>query len=88
MYDHEIFPDVKYHWEARNLKKVLTYLIWSLNHGSAKSINAQIACCLKMQLLDKIPSQNFAGLSILTSEIKSENFRSLSERLAILQNNL
>ena len=32
-------------------------------------------------------SQNFAGISILTSEINPENLRSISQRLAFLQNN-
>ena len=35
-----------------------------------------------------ITSRNFAGLSLLMSEINPENFRSISQRLAILQNNL
>ena len=36
-----------------------------------------------MQFLDMLTSRNFAGISILTSEIDPENFR-----LAILLNNL
>ena len=35
-----------------------------------------------------LASRNFAGLSILTSEITPENFRLIYLRLAILQNNL
>ena len=33
-----------------------------------------------------LPSRNFAGLSLLPSKINPENFRSISERLVILQN--
>ena len=49
------------------------------SHGiSLRLGNAQIACFLEMQLLGMLASQNFAGLSILTSEINPENFRSIS----------
>ena len=41
-----------------------------------------------MQLLAMATSRNFAGLSLLTSEMNPENFISISQRLAILQNNL
>ena len=43
---------------------------------------------LEMQLLGMLTSRNFAGLFILTLEINSENFRSLSQILVILQNNM
>ena len=43
---------------------------------------------LKIQLLAMLTSQNFARLSILTSEMDPENFGSISQRLAILPNNL
>ena len=43
---------------------------------------------LEMQLLGMLTSQNFAGLSLLTSEINTVNFRSISQNIAILQNNL
>ena len=36
-----------------------------------------------MQLLGMLTSRNFAGLSLLTSEINPENFRLISQRLAI-----
>ena len=42
----------------------------------------------EMQLLGMLTSRHFAGFSILMSEIKPENFRSVSQRLAILQNKL
>ena len=45
----KFLPDVKYHREAR-LQKFLTLLIWSVNYGSEKPPNAQIACFLEMQL--------------------------------------
>ena len=63
---------------GRMTMKFLALLIWSVDYGSAKSKNAQIACFLETQLLDMLASQNFAGLSILTSEINPENFRSIS----------
>ena len=42
----------------------------------------------KMQLLGMLTSRNFARLSIFTSALNRENFRSISQRLAILQKNL
>ena len=41
-----------------------------------------------MQILGMLTSRNFAGISIMTSEISPENFRSISQRLAFLHNNL
>ena len=42
----------------------------------------------KMQLLGVLASLNSAGLSILTSEMNLENFRTISQRLAILEKRL
>ena len=41
-----------------------------------------------MQPLGMLTSQNIAESFILTSEINPENFRLISQRLAILQSNL
>ena len=38
--------------------------------------------------LGMLTSRNFAGLSILTSDIDPDDFRLISQKLAILQNNL
>ena len=43
---------------------------------------------LKIQLLAILTSQNFARLSILTSEMDPENFRSVSQTLSISQKNM
>ena len=43
---------------------------------------------LERQLLSMLISRNFSPLSILTLKINPEYFRSISERLIILQNNL
>ena len=43
---------------------------------------------LEMQRLDMPTSRILAVLSILTTELNPENFRLISQRLAILQNNL
>ena len=56
--------------------------------GQQSPKNAQIDCFLEMHCLGTLSSQKFAGLLILTSEINPENFRSISQRLAISQNNL
>ena len=59
-------------------------LDWSVNY-KPKSRKTQF---LEMQLLGMLTSRIFAGLSPLTSKINPENFRLISQRLAILQNNL
>ena len=41
-----------------------------------------------MQIVGTLSSRNFAELPILTSEINPENFRLISQRLAILQRTL
>ena len=43
---------------------------------------------LEMYLLGVVTWQNFAQLSILTSEIDCKNFRSISQRLTILQTSI
>ena len=43
---------------------------------------------MEKKLLDMVTSQYFAGLSILASQIDAENFKSISWRSAIVQNNL
>ena len=80
----KFLPDVKLSEEAQNPKKNLTKLDWSVNYRP-KSRKTRF---VEMQLLGMLTSQNFSGLSLLTSEINPENFRSISQRLAILQNNL
>ena len=61
----KFLPDVHCHREAENKKKM------DITHLACKlwSKKPQIACFLKMQLLDMLTSQHFAGSSILTSEI-------------------
>ena len=59
--------------EAQNQKKNLTYLAWTANYRP-KSRKSRF---LEMQLLGILTSRNFAGLSILTSEMIPENFRSI-----------
>ena len=80
----KFLPDVKLSKEARNQKKFLTQLDWSVNYRP-KSRKTRF---LEMHLLGMLTSRNFAGLSPLTSKINRENFRIISQRLAILQNNL
>ena len=41
----------------------------------------------KLQTKGMLASQNFAELPMLTSEINPEHFRSIFQKLAILQNN-
>ena len=62
---------------------MLTYLVWSVNYRKNP----------EKTIFENATSRHanftkFAGLSPLTSEINPENFRSISQRLAILQNNL
>ena len=38
------------------------------------------------ELLNMLISRNFAELTLLTSKVKPENFKSISQRLAIIQN--
>ena len=65
----DFLPDINNHREARNPKHILTKLTWSVNYGSTKSKNVQIACFLEMQLLDMLDSQNVAGLSLLRQKL-------------------
>ena len=58
--------------KQKNKKIFLTQLIWSVNYRPESEQTGTL--------------QNFTGLSILTSEIDSENFRMISPGLAILQN--
>ena len=83
-YDHEISPDVGIHKGARNQKKILTHLAWPVNYRPISRKSRY----LKTQLLSMLTSRNFAALSILTSKINPENFRSIFQRLVILQSNL
>ena len=78
----KVLLDVGIYKEAWNQKILLTYLAWFVNYRP-KSRKSRL---LMMHLLGMITSRNFAGLS--TSEINPENFRWISQRLAILQNNL
>ena len=59
----------------------LTYLSWFVNYRP----KFRKSWYLKMELLGMLTS---TGLSILASQINPENFRSISQRVAILQNNL
>ena len=62
-----ILANVEVHEEMQNPQKIeITH--WSVNYGSSMSENALIAP-LEMQILGMVTSQNFAQLSILTSEI-------------------
>ena len=73
----KFLPDVKLSEEA--LQKIfLTQIDWSVNYRQ-KSPKTRF---LEMQLPGMLNSRN------LTSEINPENFRFISQRLAILQNNL
>ena len=80
----KFLPLVGTNMEAQNQKNFWHFLAWSVDYRpiSRKSRH------LEMQVLGMLISRNLAGLSILTSEMISENFRSISHRLAILQNNL
>ena len=76
-------PDIRLNEEARNQKKInITWLVCKLQTKIPKKR------FLAMQLLGMLTSLNFAGLSILMSEIDPENFRPISSRLDILQNNI
>ena len=63
---------------------VITVIFEKIN-DKPKSRKTQF---LEIQFLGMLNSRYFSGLSLLTSEINPENFRSISQRLAILQNNL
>ena len=77
----KFLPDLKLNKEARIQKKNLDL---SVNYRP-KSRKTRF---LEMQLLGMLTLRNFVVLSLLTSEIDPENFRSISQILAILQNNL
>ena len=79
----EFLSDVKLSEEAQN-QKFFDILDWSVNYRP----KSRKTWFLEMQLLGMLTSRNFEGLSLLTSEINPENFRSISQRLTILQNNL
>ena len=76
-YDHEIFTTCWYPDGGTKHKKNLTYLTWSVNYR----LKSRKFRCLEMQFLDKLTSQNLAGLSILTSEMNPENFRQIFHKL-------
>ena len=77
-----ILANVEVHEEMQNPQKIeITH--WSVNYGSSMSENALIAP-LEMQILGMVTSQNFAQLSILTSEIDPENFRLISRQNGLL----
>ena len=77
-------PDVGIYKEAQNERKILTNLVQYVN---CRSQSRKIRL-LEMKLLEMLTSRNFAALSLTTSKINPENFRSISQRLAILQINL
>ena len=79
----KFLSNVGIHKEARNQK--FFYITCPVCKYRPKSRKTRF---LEMTLLGMLTSRNFAGLSLLTSEINPENFSSISQRLAILQNNL
>ena len=91
-----ILSDVGIHKEARNKKR---RYIWLGLYKEVLAENKTSLVCkiqtkswkswfLKMQLPGLLTSRNFSGGSVLTSQINLEIFRSISQRLAILQNSL
>ena len=76
----KILPDVGIYKWAQNRKNNydITCLVCELRKTEF----------LEMHFLRMLTSRYFAGLSILTSDIDPENFRLISPRLVILENNL
>ena len=66
---------------TRHKINFLTYLTRSLNYRP----KFQKSRFLEMPFLGMLTSQIFAGLSILTSKMNPENFRSISQRLTNAQ---
>ena len=81
--DHEIFITCQAQRGGKKSEIFLKKFDLSANYRP----KSQKKRFLEMQFLDMLTSRNFAELSMLTSEIIPENFRSISERLTVLQNN-
>ena len=78
----KFLPDIKLHGEMQNLQKMeITHLVcklWVCKLWVCKVQKRSNSSFLEMYLLGVVTEQNFAQLSILTSEIDCKNLRSIS----------
>ena len=66
---------------SRNPKKDLTHIFWSVDYGSAKSKNTQIACFLEMQIYEDGNFTKLRRIINIDIRISPKSFRSISQQL-------